>query len=636
MERVRCLKCFLKSKLENDKIEMRRMRNLVNIAVKNARADYIRDQLETHKNDPKKFWKELNAIIPNKKSSSTQNFNNIKDENSNIISQNDLPDNINSFFANIGIVLDRKIPPIVQNRRVTQTIPHFIPIERFECVTEDDLLKEIKEICIYKSSGLQISTYFLKMCFEILNPYLLIIMNKSLFTGYFPMYWRRATIVPIPKVNIPEDLGDLRPIALTPLPGKILERFVHTQLLSHLNRHNILTEFQNGFRKNHSTIDTIFKYTTDLQLNKNNTLNTISLYVDFKKAFDTVNHKILIEKLKNMKIEKLALNWIESYLTNRVQCTQVGSNTSGEREVKTGVPQGSILGPLFFLCYINDITSVCNESKILLYADDTVLYRPISENQKYLDMHSFQQDVNKLVKWCQENRLSINIKKTKLVFHPAAQNVVNNLNCEIRMQGTIVDYVSSYLYLGVDIDSMLTFKKHYANTFKNASHKLFILRKIRYMINVKAALDITKTMLCSIIDYGNIFLSSCNEGDLQDLQILQNNALRCSYGVTDPRNEHIIDLHKKSNVKSIKLRRKKLILTCYWRNIKKGIIHIANPVRQNRSATAPTIYLPVPKTELFKKSVYYLGAILWNALPANVRLCDDINSFKKEISGIIV
>ena len=234
--------------------------------------------------------------------------------------------------------------------------------------------------------------------------------------------------MPIPKVNLPEDLGELRPIALTPLPGKILERFVHKQLLAHLNRYNILTEFQNGFRKNHSTIDTIFKFTTDLQINKNNKLNTIALYIDFKKAFDTVNHTLLIGKLKDMKIRNNAINWINSYLTNRTQCTRKGPIVSKDVVVKTGVPQGSILGPLYFLCNINDITHICNNSKILLYADDTVLYKGISENEKFLDMHDFQQDVNRLVLWCQRNRLSINVKKTKLVFYPANQNVENNVN----------------------------------------------------------------------------------------------------------------------------------------------------------------------------------------------------------------
>ena len=241
-----------------------------------------------------------------------------------------------------------------------------------------------------------------------------------------------------------------------------------------------------------------------------------------------------------------------------------------------------------------------------------------------------------LVLWCQRNRLSINVKKTKLVFHPATQSAVNDVNNVITMQGTTVDYVLSYLYLGVDIDNMLTFKKHFSNTFKNVSHKLSILRKIRYMINIKAALDVTKTMLCSIIDYGNIFLSSIKEVDLNDLQTLQNNAIRCCYQISDPRDEHILDLHVRANMKLVNIRRQKQILTCLWRNIQKGVVNIKEPNRLNRSAMAPTVYLPIPRTTIFKKSVFYLGATLWNALPRNVRLCDDIDKFKLEINNIIV
>ena len=358
--------------------------------------------------------------------------------------------------------------------------------------------------------------------------------------------------------------------------------------------------------------------------------------MDFKKAFDTVNHKLLLKKLRNMKIENLALKWISTYLSNRSQSTIINDVVSNEEPINTGVPQGSILGPLFFLCYINDITSVCKNSHILLYADDTVMYKSISDSHRLLDMNNFQQDVNRLIKWCQLNRLSINIKKTKLVFHPHKENNMNNVNSDIMMGGIPVDYVSSYLYLGVDIDNMLTFKKHFVNTFKNVSHKLFILRKTRHMINIKAALDITKTMLCSVIDYGNIFLSSCTISNLNDLQVIQNHAIRCVYNIKNPIDFHINELHIKSNIKFINTRRKKQILTCYWRNIEKGVIKIANPVRETRSNVAPSIYLPVPKTEMFKKSVYYYGATLWNALPFSIRVCDNIDAFKLEINKLFV
>ena len=625
------LKQYAKTKTEEDKIKMRKARNSTNIAVKAARADYIKEQLETQRNDPKKFWKNISEVIPNKKSNN-QNYTNIHDENRNIIPQNLLASHINCFFSDIGIKLDRTIPDVPEAQHNDEAYINIRPIERFECIREEDLLKEINKIPIYKSSGLKnLPSYILKLCFKALSKQLLIIINKSLYNGYFPKAWRKAIVVPIPKISIPEEIGDLRPIALTPLPGKIIERFVHTQLTAHLDTHHILTEEQNGFRKKHSTIDTIFRYTTDLQMNKNNKVNTISLYVDFKKAFDTVNHKLLLRKLQNYGIKNLALDWVRTYLTNRTQQTQIGADLSNEREVKTGVPQGSILGPTFFLCYINDIIKVCRNSKILLYADDTVLYKIISDSHRFLDMHDFQQDVNRLITWCQQNRLSINVKKTKLVFHPHSQTIVNDIHSDIKILDTPVNYVTSYLYLGVDIDNLLTFKKFYSNCFRKISYKLLLLRRIRHMLTVKAALDVTKTMLCSIIDYGNIFLSSCIGNDLSDIQTLQNHALRCCHNVYDYRAEHIDYLHDISNVKTVNIRRKRQILTCIWRNIQNNVLEIAVPIRHTRAAGGPTIYLPIPSIELFKKSVYYYGATMWNQLPINIRLQDNISDFKTEL-----
>ena len=148
------------------------------------------------------------------------------------------------------------------------------------------------------------------------------------------------------------------------------------------------------------------------------------------------------------------------------------------------------------------------------------------------------------------------------------------------------------------------------------------------MLTEKETLDIIKSMCCSIVDYGNIFLLSCNVGDLRDIQTLQNHALRCCYKIADPRNIHVHDLHKAANIAFVDIRRDRQILTCIWRNIKKGFIKITVPVRQTRAAEGPTIYVPVPRTELYKKSVFYHGANLWNKLPVNIRMQDDIDSFK--------
>ena len=142
-------------------------------------------------------------------------------------------------------------------------------------------------------------------------------------------------------------------------------------------------------------------------------------------------------------------------------------------------------------------------------------------------------------------------------------------------------------------------------------------------------------MFCSIIDYGNIFLSSCCDGDLNDVQILQNHALRCCCNVKFQTDLHILDLHKNTNVLLLETRRKRQILTCIWHNIKKGVITIAVPIRETRYNVAPTVYLPIPRTELFKRSVYYYGATLWNSLPSEVRLCDNIENFKNKLYKLI-
>ena len=193
---------------------------------------------------------------------------------------------------------------------------------------------------------------------------------------------------------------------------------MHNQIMAHLDNNFLLNEIQNGFRKKHSTTDTIFKFTTELQHNKNNKLNTIALYIDFKKAFDTVNHNILLEKLKLLKIGKKVLLWVKTYLSDRTQVTQIQNLCSSREVVATGVPQGSILGPMLFLCYINDISSICGNTKMLLYADDTVKYRTISDLERYLDLHNFKQDIDKMFRWCRKNRLSIKYEKNKTGLLP--------------------------------------------------------------------------------------------------------------------------------------------------------------------------------------------------------------------------
>ena len=232
------------------------------------------------------------------------------------------------------------------------------------------MCKKTNYVKEYKSSGM--STISSKVCKVFTSTYnnLLVHLHNLICTqALYPDEWKIATVVPLPKIPNAKKPGDLRPISLLPLPGKILEHFIHDSIQDYLDNNDLISNFQNGFRKNHS-----FKYTTDLLLNNNNNETSIAIYIDFRKALDTVNHSKLIRKLSKYGFSQKLTNLLKSYLNNRKQITVVNRAKSSMQGVGYGVPQGSILGPQLFTLYINDIVGQITFSNIQMYADDIVLY----------------------------------------------------------------------------------------------------------------------------------------------------------------------------------------------------------------------------------------------------------------------
>ena len=206
-------------------------------------------------------------------------------------------------------------------------------------------------------------------------------------------------------------MNNLRPISLLPLQGKILEKLIHVRLMKHLENNNFLTNVQGGFRPKHSTAQTTSKLTDDMFDNMNNKKVTYVLLIDFKKAFDTINHKILVKELSKIGLHHNAVKLLTSYPSNRAQRTLVNNSLSDIKSLNFGVPQGSILGPLLFLIFINDLPQIINHSNLRLYADDTALY--CAHENPVIAQHWFQTDLDALVLGCKRNQLTINTNKTK-------------------------------------------------------------------------------------------------------------------------------------------------------------------------------------------------------------------------------
>ena len=238
------------------------------------------------------------------------------------------------------------------------------------------------------------------------------ILNLSFAQGNFPDKWKLAQITPLPKEGDPTVCNNYRPISLLPLPGKIAERIVHTRLITYFETNSFLNKNQGGFRKNNSTINSISEFTHEIFTAINDSNTSLATFIDFSKAFDTVNHFILIEKLKKYGIVNSNLAWLQNYLLNRKQCTTVNGTTSDLLNISCGVPQGSILGPILFSIYINDLSHVVTNTSMYLYADDTVL---LSSDKNILSARTkMQLDLIEIATWCWRNKLSLNIKKKKM------------------------------------------------------------------------------------------------------------------------------------------------------------------------------------------------------------------------------
>ena len=313
-----------------------------------------------------------------------------------------------------------------------------------------------------------------------------------------------------------------------PLPGKLLEKILHKRILEFWDTNEFLSKDHGGFRKGHSTVSTIADLTDDLfdQINGSNT--TVATFINLRKAFDTVNLTILTDKLQRAGVRDNVLQWCTSYLSNRSQRTVANGHSSELLPVTCGVPQGSVLGPLFFLVYVNDAQHALDDCKIKLYADDTILYQA-HVNGKEASM-KLQTSIDLFVNWCSVNQLTINIKKTKTMVFGSRQRVKKAGHINIKINNESLKQVPSYKYLGLTLDSTLNYNQHIQSVLRLVLHKLHLLSKLKRYINDNVARCIYKSMLLPYFDYADVIYNKANATLLDKLQRLQNKCLRVCLG----------------------------------------------------------------------------------------------------------
>ena len=306
---------------------------------------------------PKPAHSILKRVFPGRDSKNRDGISLDNKQNQPICSQ-DIPNYIKDYFVNIGHKIAMSIcsTTATPQTRANPYPAHEHAKRDLNIVTETDVFKEVKVINTKKSSGFSnINSKCLKSAFEAVIPELTRIFNLSITSQIFPDSWKDTTVIPIPKARNRKKVQNYRPISLLPLPGKLLEKLVHSQIGELLEDINFLTDNQHGFRKNRSTLHAALQLINHINVNFDRKTPTIIVFIDFRKAFDCVCHKTLIQKLTTTELGDSSISWISNYLSNRKQKVLVNNVKSDSLTVQQGVPQGSTLGPLFYIVYANDI-----------------------------------------------------------------------------------------------------------------------------------------------------------------------------------------------------------------------------------------------------------------------------------------
>jgi hypothetical protein len=485
-----------------------------------------------------------------------------------------------------------------------------------------EIYKTIISLKSKKSSGHDnLSATFLKEIDAEMSYPLSIIINKSFAEGTVPDALKIAKIIPIYKSKEHDLFSNYRPISLLPTISKILEKTMHKRLFTFLESNKLLYQSQYGFRKNHSTTQAILEFVTKTVAALEDKKSTLAVFLDLSKAFDTINHGILLHKLEFYGIRGIAYDWIKSYLDNRKQFVVYNSCKSVEMSISCGVPQGSVLGPLLFLIYMNDLPDCLNNVNNILFADDTTLYqsaRSIDDLYKTINI-----DLVTLSDWLKANKLSLNISKTKyMLFSNKRLTGLNNL--EVMINNTLLVREQCLKFLGIYIDENLTWNQHIQIIKSKLASTIYAMNRLKHFIPCKYKLTLYFSLIYPYLVYGIPVWGSAYDKHINKLIIMQKKVIRIICGTKY--NEHTnplfcqLDILKLNDI--YKMEVCKLVLKFKQNNLPAPLMNIFilnNDIYKRRTRQYTNLHVPKCRTTLATQSVTCKGPQLWNALPHYIK-----------------
>ena len=610
-----------RSGCKTDYERYRMYRNKVTSMLKRSKRLYM---TKLASSDIKQFWKVVKYLTKKKPEIPT-----LTDEKNTASNNFQKAEMLNQFFSKCH---NHLVPPL-NFADLDDLDPAEDDTEGILC-SREEVQHHLETLDISKSNGPDgISARMLKAVAKNIAPSVTNLFNISLKTGCFPASWKLSHIVPISKLNVPTNHGpsNYRPISLLPILSKILERHVYALITDHLSNNCPISDQQWGFQGKKSTVLALLSATYDWFKTTDTGDEICAVFFDIKKAFDTVPLRSLIKKLKALNISPLTIRWIFSYLTGRCQRVVVAGATSQPSSIVSGVPQGSVLGPLLFLIYIDDVSRInlSTGAELILYADDILLYKRIKTLEDYVEL---QQDIDLLFHWAQNNTMAFNTSKCKYMI--VSRKHKPSLPPTLCLGSTPLERVHMYKYLGVILTSNLSWSEHINSVCMKARKLIGVLfRRFYAHTNQLTLFKLYIALIRPHLEYACQVWNPYLKKETEQLEKVQRFALRMCMKQWDASYSDLLELFATPTLAD----RRKYLSLCVMYTIVHNQVHfqpniyVPRCLPALRSSQNCQFIQPFAKSSAFKYSFVPSTCSKWNDLPADVSLSPSLSSFKHSL-----
>ena len=611
------------------------LRNKVTAMRRQEQVKMFNENLNSKVKKSKEFYntaKKYN-VIPDKNEKKTVNF-----------SANKLN---NAFVANNNAIINETLID-EQIRQLYNKNKPCIHKFNFSPVSEMDITKIVKGLKSNSCGVDNINSFILKLIINRISPIITDIINSSFEQKTFPDRWKKALIKPIPKINFPIKESDFRPISLLCTLSKVIEKLVNKQMCEYLSKHSLLDPYQSAYKPGHSCTTAHLKIIDDILEAMDDSEVALMVLLDFSKAFDTVNHRLLLEKLSILGFQKDALDWISSYLSNRQQKVITDNDQSDWCDIVNGVPQGSILGPLLFTILVSDIRQYIHFGSYHSYADDLQYYISMKPEHANDNIKLVNADLQRIGDYCKNSALRINETKCYQIYLGSRQaiNSINNLSLDnITINNVPIKRVDHIRNLGLTYDEILSWRKHINLCVARAMGNFICISRYKKFLSMEAKKILCESMVLSQFNFCDVAYISIDIYLQKKIQKIQNICLKFIFDVKKRGDYNYDNLRSDAKWLNMNQRRISHALIMLFKILNNlGPTYLRDLFTQNSEISLRStrsydgnIWIPnIRYKALHLKSFRLYISKVWNLLPNSIKSCKSVNMFKNKIKSLFL